>query len=1001
MPASSVFEKLYKNLNPAQKEAVDTIEGPVMVIAGPGTGKTQILTLRIANILINTQINPDNILALTFTDSAVSAMRKRLSKIIGTPAYRVEITTFHTFCNEVIKHNPEDFPHLISSQSMTEIEQIQLLEKIINETNLELLKPFGDPLYYLKPSLSAINDLKKEGVSTDNFAAGIKSQEVDFSNIEDLLHEKGPYKGQMKGKYAEIRRNIQKQKELLQIYLKYQEALRVEKRYDFNDMLLEVVTGFIKNKDLLLRVQEVYQYVLVDEHQDTNTAQNKLIELICSFYENPNLFVVGDEKQAIYRFQGASLENFLYFKKLYPEAVLINLQHNYRSTQTILDAAGSVIKQNIASELLPERVDLKSSVNFAEEKIKVAELDDFYGEGYFLAEEIERKLKTGVKPKEIAVLCRNNKDLLRVVDVLEQKNIKFNIEADTNIFNDPQIKKLLLLLRAINNFGDDREIVAFLHSDYLKINQMDIYKLIKYSKVSKMNICDLISKQEVLEIAGIGQKEKLQKVFEMLAKWKTLSQNDNLESLFATVLNDSGLLDYIISQQNSLEIIDKLTALFEEIKLQVFRNPHFGLNEFLSYIDLLQEHELLIKRPVKTTQSDGVFLMTAHKSKGLEFEHVFIINVFDGHWGNMRKRSSGLSIPWEYFGVKLKLGLKIEENEDERRLFYVALTRAKKEVVMTYSLKSIEGKEQIPSQFIGEIDEKYKEVLDTTDFNKKFSLQKQIIFAPKNPPPQTKNQQFFKELFLERGLSISGLNNYLKCPWRYFYRNLLQLPDVKDRNLMFGTAVHQALNRYIRGLNNGGATNNMLISAYLDALASQPLSQKDFDELVIKGQKVLQKYYDQRMQYWQKGIQSEISIRGVRLSDEVVLNGVIDMIEKKDPVNVIVYDFKTGRPKSRSEIEGKNIGSDGNYLRQLQFYKLLIDLYYSGRLKMVEGVVDFIESDDKGKIKSEMFVVSEEEVKALRNQILFTAKEIVNLEFWDRRCDDPQCQYCQLRDLLN
>src|SRR3989344_3931537 len=996
------FRKAYRNLNPQQKQAVDSIEGPVMVIAGPGTGKTQILTLLIANILLQTQVNPDNILALTFTDSAVLAMRKRLAEIIGTLAYKVEITTFHSFGSEVIKHNPEDFPHLISATSMTEIEQIQLLEEIINQSSLELLKPFGDPLYYLKYSLSAINDLKKEGVSVTDFAEGIIAQEKDFAIIKDLYHEKGAYKGQMKGKYSETLRDINKQKELLIIYTAYQQALQTKKLYDFNDMLLEVVKALSTNKELLLRLQERYQYILVDEHQDTNTAQNKLVELLCNFYENPNLFVVGDEKQAIYRFQGASLENFLYFKKLYPKAILINLNFNYRSTQTILDAAGSVIKINIISDLMPERVALQSSSKYPEEPIRLIEFTDYYSEYYFYAKDIGEKITAGIAPKEIAVLARNNRDLIILASVLEQAGVKYSVEADQNIFADASVRKFLMLLEAVAFYGEDAYLIPALHLDFLGIKPLDLYKLMKYARASKLSVFEIVTKSEILNLVGI-EKEGITTFYKLLENWQIQSKNDNLETLFVSVLNDSKLLDYILTQPSSIEIIEKLTILFEEIKLQAMRNPQFNLTDFLAYLNLLKEHDILIKCPTQTPRQDYVRLMTAHKSKGLEFEYVYIINCFNGHWGNMRRRSSGIAIPWEYFGVKLKLGIDIEQNEDERRLFYVALTRAKKGVTISYSSKSLEGKEQLPAQFIGEIEDKYKRIEDTTSFQEDFSSRKEQIFRPrvKSQESRVKDMEFFKEIFLERGLSVSGLNNYLKCPWRFFYRNMLLLPEIKDRSRMFGTAIHKALQNYINHLNQGDASNTLLIQGFIDDLAREPLAEKDFEDLLKKGQKVLQNYFDQRITRWNKGVQSEVVIKGVRLTDDVIINGVVDMIEKIDSKgHVRVFDFKTGKPRSRGEIEGKTGDSNGDYLRQLVFYKLLIDKYYQGKMEMKEGVIDFVESDVKGKIRSESFEITSEQVATLETMILQVAKEIINLDFWDRRCQEPTCEYCELRGLM-
>ena len=310
------FEIEYKKLNKAQKEAVDSIEGPVMVIAGPGTGKTSILTLRIANILKKTDATPDSVLALTFTKSGAYSMRKKLADIIGSSAYKVGIFTFHSFCEDIIKNYPEEFPRIIGANSITDIDQIKILEKIIDDTKLEILKPYGDVYHYVRPIISEIDNYKKENVGPEDLENILKKQEKEFKGLDDLYHDKGKYKGEMKGKYKDLLKSIEKNKELQKIYTKYEKALEKERLYDYQDMILEVIKAMESNKDLLLTLQEKYQYVLADEHQDANNSQNKILELISGFHNDPNIFIVGDEKQAIFRFQGASLENFLYFKKL-------------------------------------------------------------------------------------------------------------------------------------------------------------------------------------------------------------------------------------------------------------------------------------------------------------------------------------------------------------------------------------------------------------------------------------------------------------------------------------------------------------------------------------------------------------------------------------------------------------------------------------------------------------------------------------------------------------
>src|SRR3989344_2392455 len=665
---TSEFKQYYQKLNSSQKEAVDQTEGPVMVVAVPGTGKTQILTLRIANILLKTDTEASSILVLTFSEAAALQIRSRLTSLIGTPAYKVEISTFHGFCNNVIRNNPEEFPHLISSEAITEVEQIEIIEKIILENSFKYLKPFGDPLYYLRSSLSGINDLKKENIKPDDFKEALENQKLDFEKIEDLYHEKGKYKQSlpsaegknlMKGKYQDLQKEIAKNSELLFIYEEYQKQLLKQKKYDFNDMLLEVVNAFKVNKGLLLRLQERYQYILVDEHQDTNAAQNKIVEFLADFYENPNLFVVGDEKQAIYRFQGASLENFLYFQKLYPSVKLINLSEN-------------------------------------------------------------------------AILGRNNKDLISVGEFLERLGIPFSIHTDQNVFADLEIQKLLSIFRALNNFGSDLELIKVMHVSLFSLEPLDVYKLISQSPRERESVHELLEKvatdEELKKKLKLQGREKVVQFYNQLKSWWTDSNNLSLEHLFVKVVKESGFQESILKSPKRYEILDKVIALFEQAKVLSQKNPQINLKDFVNYLDLLEKHNLSLKTQVRTQRINAVRLMTAHRSKGLEYDYVFIINTYDGHWGNSRARSNSLKLPWTYLTGKLDLKDIEDVDEDERRLFFVAMTRARKMIYLTYSGFSIDGKEQLPSRFISEIEPDLMEQVETEEFEKRFSENKQLLF---------------------------------------------------------------------------------------------------------------------------------------------------------------------------------------------------------------------------------------------------------------------------------
>ncbi|MCH8244685.1 UvrD-helicase domain-containing protein [Patescibacteria group bacterium] len=371
MAKKSLFDTLYSQLNTEQKKAVDTVEGPVMVVAGPGTGKTYILTLRIAKILKETDIESENILALTFTEAASQEMRERLVAMMGAEAYRVGIFTFHGFCNDIIQRNSDEFPDIIGAVHITDIEQVERVKEILEDSVFSLLRPFGNPSYYVRPLLRRVSDLKRAGISTEEFAKHIAEQKEEFKQLT-----KGTKRT---GKEESLEKQIARNKELALFYEKYQKMLHSSLLYDYDDMILKVVEVLSGRGELLISLQEQYLYLLADEHQDVNYAQNTVLELLSSFHKSPNLFIVGDEKQAIFRFQGASRENFLYFKNLYKKVKVINLKSNYRSTQTIL---------NVADNIISSEVSLSAKAGHKEALISVFPFSSLEAEQYFLAKNI-------------------------------------------------------------------------------------------------------------------------------------------------------------------------------------------------------------------------------------------------------------------------------------------------------------------------------------------------------------------------------------------------------------------------------------------------------------------------------------------------------------------------------------------------------------------------------------------------------------------------------------
>lgn len=997
------FNKLYKMLNDEQREAVDTVEGGVMVVAGPGTGKTQILTLRIANILRTTDADAGSVLSLTFTEAGVAAMRKRLVATIGQDGYRVAIHTFHGFCNEVIKKYPNEFERIIGSEPISDIEQVTLLRDIITESTFEHLKPFGNNFYFLAPIRNKIGELKREGVSADKLLGLLAEQEQSIGQADDLYHTKGAHKGKMKAAYADELKRVERGRELVTIYADYEAKLREERLYDYEDMILEVMHSMESNKELLLRLQEQYQYILADEHQDANGAQNKILELLASFHENPNLFIVGDEKQAIFRFQGASLENFNYFKELYSQAKLITLERNYRSGQEILDGAHSLMEGNTLYN-----APLTAHGAISKSQITLREFTSEDNELIWMAKDIAEQIAQGIEPSEVAVLYRNNADAELVARALEAEGVPHRIESNQNVLADPDIRKLLIVLYAVAEYGSSTRLVPAMHLSFLGLSPTSAYRILRYARRERLSIFDILSSKGLLKDAQTNITESL----EFMSKLKTLAEqarDDSVPTFFTTLVRDSGFLTYVLNSKRAGELIEKLRGLTTLVTELATRDPDYTITALVEHLLLLEEYQIPIKKSSSGASGGAVRLMTAHKSKGLEFDHVYIMGMRDKHWGNKRSMDM-FKLPG--------LGTVAGDNDDERRLFYVALTRARVSVNMSYSNQGASGRVQLPSIFLDELDAERFTIEDTTSFES--SIEPAEYFKALNPSESlVQDKEFLNGLFIDFGLSVTALNNYLSCPWQYFYRNLVRIPESPSKHLAFGNAVHGALQYYFEHASSSKSPGvSALLKEFKRVLGKQPLTSMEFEESLLRGNEALTAWLEEYKGALNMHTVNELDLK-VQLGIEgtlpqILLRGKLDKVELGESENkpVIVVDYKTGKAKSRNDILGKTKSSNGEYHRQLVFYKLMLTLHNEqvkstgkGRLyNMESGEIDFIQPDPKnGKFRKENFVITDSEVEELKGEISRVSNEILNLDFWNERCDEHKlgkCKYCELRDLM-
>src|SRR5581483_3749771 len=453
------------------------------------------------------------------------------------------------------------------------------------------------------------------------------------------------------------------------------------------------------------------------------------------------------------------------------------------------------------------------------------------------------------------------------------------------------------------------------------------------------------------------------------------------------MVSDSGFLAHLLSFPITSGKREKLYDFFEHLRSLSQKERSYTLEKFFDHLDLLSEYQVAMRNSEPVVLPGRVRLMTVHKAKGLEFEHVFIMNAVEGKWEARQNREL----------LKLPAALHSQgagnQEQDEKNLFYVALTRAKKHIYISYGAKNSEGREQLPTKFLQHIDQQFLSTLDTKPYEK-------VVFTKTAPTTSQRSRaeekKLVQRLFAVRGLSATAVNNYLACPWKYFYVDLLRIPLVSNRYMAYGSDTHAALKNYFDALKKTPKEKKYLLDAFRENIMRQPASSQDISQMRAKGLKALSRYYDRYGATWNHAVVSEFQVSSM-IGKHTKILGKIDKIEfLEEGANAVrVVDYKTGKPKSKNAVMGKTKTGDGNYYRQLLFYSLLLKKI--GTFKPVSGQIDFIESDEKAKYHKYEFEMHDSELVYLEKEVKRIAKEIRNFSFQKQHCNDPNCYYCNLR----
>lgn len=1095
-----MYEDALRGLNDAQRDAVTTIEGPVLVIAGPGTGKTQLLSVRVARILQETDTLPQNILCLTFTESGAQNMRERLTRFIGQNAYNVNIGTYHSFGGDLIRRFPEVFAETRLQAPADELAKRQILREIVE--NLAYTNPLKQTRHHLGDLISTISEVKRgllgaedlRAIARENavFIAAANSEvqtlfagllrlpgsaakaiplfQQLYTAIEGLVppepihpgfgalanialgdlglalqeatdtNKSTPltaWKNKWLAKDADnafvFSGSLENRRidALADVFEQYQEALAIKGWYDFDDMILRAIEALEKNPDLRYSLQEQYLYILLDEFQDTNAAQLRLVQLLSDNPVNegrPNILAVGDDDQAIYAFQGAQYSNMLDFHAMYRDVKVVNLTDNYRSSLDILTTARNISTQiearlekhfdGMSKELaaanskLPARADLQRR----EFQSDVAQYD-------WMAQQIKKLIDEGVAPSDIAVLAPKHRQLAPLVPYLAELEVPMRYEKRENILEAPVVRqlvamsKLVLALASGNEGKADNLWAETLSFDFWRIPVTDIWELswqvsdsrgdekLSWSKALLASDKPQLraAAMLLLSLAGRVTIETCEQMLDYLIGTDPVTTHETGDH--ATVR--SPLREFYTGQEVQhtnpelfYDTISHLTVL--RAKLRDFEATHDGaltLQDLVSFVEMYEAaEERLLNTSPYNQQADAVQLMTVFKAKGLEYAHVFLPSMQDDVWGSTsRGNSNKLTLPANLTPIR-----HAGATDDERlRILFVAITRAKLGLHMTsfartYSgrstrhLKYLDEQEQEDGTFRSMVLPEHAQAVEISDHSAPTLASLELNWHQRHI--QARGDVDLRGLLGNRlekyQLSPTHLTKFIDLeyggPDAFFFDVLLRFPQAPTANSQFGNAIHETLEWIQHQTTAAAAVPDIkqVTDHFAKTMRTYKLAPTQMELEIDRGVKALQAYLAVRGGIFKPTDRAEHNFKneGVFVG-EAHLSGKVDRMEI-DQANrtITVVDYKTGKPHSKWGSELKL----HRYQLQLYCYKLLIEKSHTFRgYTVTGGRLEFIEPDAEGHIYSLELAFKPEETQHASDLLQAAWRHIHELDFPD------------------
>lgn len=1036
------FQELYVKLNQQQQDAVNAIEGPVMVIAGPGTGKTQILATRILNILSKTDAQPQNILCLTYTEAGATAMQKRLSQFMGADAFKIPIFTFHGLCNKIIQERPEKFSRR-ELRVMDELDKIDLIQGIIESLPAQsLLKSYQEDAQVTRRDLSKVWDLmQSEGILASDFRTwitGLLEPEAFKLAFPDAVYKvsRGNYKaGDIKpNEYEKYSKYWARATEAADLFETYKEAKAKSGLYEFSDMLDWVANAFDNDEEILLDQQEQYHYVLVDEYQDTSGLQNRILHQLISFWgDEPNCFVVGDDDQSVYAFQGAKVSNMLDFAKRYKTALkTIVLTQNYRSTQAILDASKNLIDNN-QLRLISQIPGLSKHLIASGENLEFPHIEpsvklflNEFHEAVGVGTEIKQLISAGEKPNEIAVLYPLNKHALTLSDAFEMLEVPFVIHRSADILNETVIQHILTWIEYLSlelelaNSGEHLIYKLLMSPLYdlssFEVNQLsvEIYHQRSVSNRSgdpyswRKHIHEKLQAPEQTDLFETPPTEALRTLWTNIESWIKEASWITVPELIQRLYSEGGYLAYALKSKDQEWVLEVLQTFMQFAIRMNEKNPFMKPQEFLSIVKKMQNNKVAVPLEKRIGTAEGIQFITAHSSKGLEFEHVFVVRCNRPEWEDSEagKMPYGINKLLQGKDIKLSNDTTAEEDvEERRRLFYVAMTRAKKTLHLSYNVKKItptKVSDSAPSSFLFDVNLGMPEKANTPAAEHLLFVQEALLQRTAKAKLANDRMDWVQSRINNFKFSPSTLYSILECGLKFYFTRIVRVPDAPSPAAAFGTAMHAAMKHWVDSWTKDKRWLSLqeVIQQFEREMYRQRhgFNEKQFKLRMQQGKDLLPLYYAARSEEFKRYqvVLTEKSISAV--IEGIHITGFLDKIVF-DGNRATVIDYKTGKPdnsKKKSAPPGPRTADKlpNPYWFQLGVYQLMTNNQAGKSWDCNMAMIDCVEKDENGEFPLIKLHFDDNDNEKIRQWITEANRKLTTLDFM-HGCGKSECYWCK------